>query len=203
MFYGGKYLWWNGSGTLTVGYSPTNYINELSVIEASVGGLVTVHHWECKVGLIASGGDVEDEEIQLEYLDIPNIITNIPNISYTRASISPPVAHFTYTPSSPHVGTYITFNGSSSYDPDGEIIYYLWAYRPANSSAWPTMMCNSTDQPVIQYKWDTAGNYEVILVVIDNNNLTDRMTTTIRIPFKPSIFNILPTNLEDRLLKRI
>jgi len=36
----------------------------------------------------------------------------------------PPIASFTYTPENPLVNETITFDASSSYDPDGTIISY-------------------------------------------------------------------------------
>lgn len=202
LFYGGKYLWWNNSGTLTVGYEPTNFINGYSVVEASIGNMVSVHHWKCKIGVISGGGNVEDE-IKIEFLDLPNLIAYFEDLNVANVDNKPPVARFTYSPLTPLPKTDVTFNGSSSYDPDGEILYYFWAYRPANTSIFPIMMNNRTNQPIITYKWDKAGNYEVTLVVIDDHNNTDRMTQIIRIPYAPSIFSVLSSSIQSRFLKRI
>jgi len=46
----------------------------------------------------------------------------------------PPIASFTYTPENPVVNQTITFDASSSYDPDGTIASYEWDFDDGNTA---------------------------------------------------------------------
>lgn len=72
----------------------------------------------------------------------------------------PPVAQFTYSPTSPVVGQPITFNATASYDPDGHIVNYEWDMNGDGT----------TDQtgPVVVWLYSLPATYTVILRVTDN-----------------------------------
>jgi len=40
----------------------------------------------------------------------------------------PPLAQFSFVPSTPHVGEVVSFDASGSVDPDGQIVQYLWDF---------------------------------------------------------------------------
>lgn len=66
-----------------------------------------------------------------------------------------------------HQGEIVALDGSASYDPDGDLITYLWSIqsRPAGSAA---MLADSTAvQPY--FVVDKPGNYIISLVVTDSN----------------------------------
>jgi PKD repeat protein len=78
---------------------------------------------------------------------------------------NPPIANFTYTPTSPAVNQTVTFNASDSYDPDGYIVSYVWNFGDDNIT--------TTTDFIIYHKYLTTGNYTVTLIVTDNDGLTD------------------------------
>ena len=66
----------------------------------------------------------------------------------------------------------ITFDGSKSYDPDGEIIFYKWTFPPDSSVI---------NQNTSSHKFRKEGTYTVSLVVIDNNGSSDISNKTVNI----------------------
>jgi PKD repeat protein len=77
-----------------------------------------------------------------------------------RADI-PPVASFTFTPTTPTAGTIVTFT-STSYDPDGTIIGWRWSFGDGRIATGPTTT----------HVYTNNANYTVTLLVVDNGNLT-------------------------------
>jgi PKD repeat protein len=73
-----------------------------------------------------------------------------------------PRADFGYAPLKPKAGEIVTFNASSSYDEDGEIISYQWDWNNDNDTD------DYTDSPIATFWWPEAGLYEVSLTVVDD-----------------------------------
>jgi len=103
--------------------------------------------------------DTSDSEV-MTYVSVDDIELIV---TYHLSSISPPVASFTYSPQNPVVGQEITFDASSSYDPDGQIV----------SSNWDFGDGNTTEGQVATYAYSEAGNHTVTLTVTDNDGLQD------------------------------
>ena len=82
-----------------------------------------------------------------------------------------PVVSFTYSPENPEVNEEITFDASSSYDPDGEIVSYNWNFGDGNS----------TEGEVVTYAYSKAGNYTVTLRVTDNDGLQDATSEVVEV----------------------
>jgi serine protease len=86
------------------------------------------------------------------------------------------------------VNTEITFDGSRSYDPDGNITKWFWVFGDN---------FNGTGK-IVNHTYSKAGTYNVILTVTDNKGATNTDTTTCvitqpnRPPSKPIISG--PTN---------
>jgi len=79
----------------------------------------------------------------------------------------PPIARFTVTPTPVDRGVAVTFNASSSVDPDGTIVSYAWDFgdsSPAGSGVTNT------------HAYALAGTYSVTLNVTDNSSLWSRVT---------------------------
>jgi PKD repeat protein len=84
---------------------------------------------------------------------------------------TPPIAAFTYSPSSPQVGETVTFDASASYDPDGTIVSYEWDFGDGKSGVGESA----------NHTYTTAGTYTVTLTVTDNNGLTDIVTDDVTV----------------------
>ena len=100
------------------------------------------------------------------YVKLGNEITisNIPTgktrvLMYFKEPNKLPIASFTTTPTSyAGVNENITFNGSSSYDPEGSISSWVWKFGDGNSDSGQTVVHN----------YSTPGNYTIRLTVRDN-----------------------------------
>ncbi|XRO77794.1 PKD domain-containing protein [Methanocaldococcus sp. 10A] len=77
-------------------------------------------------------------------------------ISY---STYPPIAKFNFTIN----GLTVTFDASSSYDIDGEIVKYIWDFGDGCT--------NITTSQIINHTYNKSGIYTVKLTVVDNDNL--------------------------------
>jgi len=74
-----------------------------------------------------------------------------------------PVAGFSFSPSSPTVGQTVSFQASSSYDPDGSIATYAWSFGDGTSG-------NGLS---VTHSYSSAGSKTVTLTVTDNQGATD------------------------------
>jgi len=83
----------------------------------------------------------------------------------------PPVAKFSYSPTSPKVGEEVTFDAADSYDPDDEIASYEWDFGDG-----------ATDHGRrVTHSYSSAGSYKITLTVVDNDNAKDTVSKTISI----------------------
>lgn len=87
----------------------------------------------------------------------------------------PPCSCFTRTPLESCIDQKVTFNASSSYDPDGYIVSYTWDFGDGNTT---TLI-----DPVITHNYAAVGTYNVTLTVTDNDGLNHsaKNNLTIRI----------------------
>jgi PKD repeat protein len=96
------------------------------------------------------------------YLETAKMSSVPYDLTGTGVKKQPPVASFTYSPENPIVAETITFNASSSYDPDGEIISYTWDFGDGGT----------TEGQVVTHVYSEPGEYNVTLTVTDNDWLT-------------------------------
>ena len=90
-----------------------------------------------------------------------------------------PIANFEYSPLSPQIGQAVTFNASSSYDPDGFIVSYYWDFGDGT---------NGTGISVF-HTYFVNGTFTVTLTVVDNDGLQDIFQTNLVVtpPPPPSL----------------
>ena len=84
-------------------------------------------------------------------------------------STTDPIAGFSYTPEEPSIGDEITFDASSSFDPNGDIVNYDWVFGDGDTSTGKITTHTYT-------QWD---EYSVSLTVTDNDGKTDSITKAI------------------------
>ena len=104
-------------------------------------------------------------------------------IESTPPSNQPPVANFTFSPSSPTVGQTITFDASSSYDPDGTITSYQWVFGDGTTASGVT----------VQHSYSSAGTYTVTLTVTDDDGLQASISKQLSV----SAGETAPDNVDD------
>jgi PKD repeat protein len=80
-----------------------------------------------------------------------------------------PIASFTYSPVNPVFNETVTFNASSSYDPDGSLTKYKWDFGDGYRVTGKMMV-------IVKHSYFLPGNYSVTLTVTDNDLLTDAKT---------------------------
>jgi PKD repeat protein len=102
------------------------------------------------------------------------LVDNRGNLATTTRQITvdeAPTAAFTSTPPHPAVAQTVSFDGSSSSDPDGSIMSYSWNFgdgTPAATGTTPT------------HTYSTSGVYTITLKVSDSSGAT--ATTTQQLP---------------------
>ncbi len=82
-----------------------------------------------------------------------------------------PLARFSFTPTEPTVGETVTFDASSSRDPDGKIVSYLWDFGDGTTAQDVTT----------SHAFQQEGEYDVILQVMDDRGASSSLTKTIRV----------------------
>jgi len=87
-----------------------------------------------------------------------------------------PAAAFQYAPTDPGVGESVTFDGSGSTDPDGDVVSYEWTSPDSAFGARGTTVTHS---------FDTSGAFDVTLTVTDDSGATDTRTRTVTVANAP------------------
>lgn len=72
---------------------------------------------------------------------------------------NPPVADFSFYPQDPFQDEQVTFDGSSSYDPDGEIVSWQWDFGDGAVG----------EGEVVDHAYSVPGDYTVVLTVTDDS----------------------------------
>jgi parallel beta-helix repeat protein len=115
-----------------------------------------------------------DGRANIDEYDNKKLALNIVEWLSRGAIMEPPVASFTYTPPKLFTNQAITFNASSSYDPDGSIENYSWEFGDG---------ANGTGE-IVTYSYSAAGTYNVTLTVTDDDGATNKKTEKIELLIK-------------------
>lgn len=94
---------------------------------------------------------------------------------------TPPTALFTYSPTYPIANDSVTFNASTSYDPDGSIASYSWDFGDGNVTTVTTA--------IIEHTYLMYDNYTVALTITDGSGLTDTCTQIVEV-VDPAILRV-------------
>ena len=82
-----------------------------------------------------------------------------------------PVAGFSVSPSPAYPRQTVRFDAGASYDPDGQIVSYVWEYGDGTSGSGV----------MTSYRYDAQGVYEVVLTLRDNDGGVRTATTELSI----------------------
>jgi parallel beta-helix repeat protein len=82
-----------------------------------------------------------------------------------------PVALFDYSPTTPRVGELVTFDASASYDPEGDIVGYHWAFSDGTTG----------DGAIVTHTYAGTGVYDVTLTVADSGGLTSQASAYVSV----------------------
>jgi PKD repeat protein len=88
----------------------------------------------------------------------------------------PPVANFTFSPPSPVTGQFVSFDGSSSFDPDGSVVGWTWNFGDGSFLGFG---------PFTSHAYPAIGPYTVTLTVRDNVGLTANKSVTLQVRQRP------------------
>lgn len=88
-------------------------------------------------------------------------------------TFQPPTAGFTWTPEAPRVGELILFDGSDSFDFDGQIATYAWDLDGDGKTDATKVNAQAT--------FSAPGPHDVTLTVTDNDGNSDSITRTITV----------------------
>jgi hypothetical protein len=100
------------------------------------------------------------------------IMTNVTHVK-TAFGNQTPIASFAYSPTTPMPEETITFDASSSYDPDGSIMKYTWDFGDG--------IVTTVTNPVITHAYPVDGNYTVQLTVTDNGQATSVSVAVVQV----------------------
>jgi len=88
-------------------------------------------------------------------------------------TFQPPTASIAVSPGQPAVGQAITFDGSSSFDFDGQIVLYEWDFDGDGAIDAVT--------PVASHAYTAAGTYNASLTVTDDNGSRDTLSVPVTV----------------------
>jgi hypothetical protein len=118
--------------------------------------------------------DCDVRKVALEYSSAEVYSYLVPHTRVETIINSPPTARMD-VPDKGFINTDITFNGTNSSDPNGDISGYEWDFGETGTTA------DTSALPVATYKYTKTGKYTVTLKVRDVGGLTSQATRPIEI----------------------
>ena len=149
------------------GYPPLEVTFDASA-SSSPNGAIVSYEWDFGDDEAGSGVTVEHTYTEKGTYSVTLVVTDSTGATAARtdevqALSLPPVAKFTVTPYYVTVDEAVWFDASDSYDPDGEIVDYLWDFGDGTSD----------EGVVVSHEYMTAGGSgwkpTITLTVVDDD----------------------------------
>jgi PKD repeat protein len=153
-------------------------IGTLSSKAMSTGG-----DGRASVTYVAPPPVVPASPVSVVYLLVTPVGTNYANATTRQIQIAlvppgtilppdtAPTAAFSFSPTKPHEGDDIFFDGSASTDPDGSVVAYDWNFGDGHT--------DTEEAP--RHSYPVAGDYVVTLTVTDNRGATNSVSKTVTV----------------------
>jgi len=148
------------------------------------GGIIVDYTWDFSDGNITT----VTEPVVIHVYGAPGnytvtlTVTDSEGLSAQRSKIVevgvPPVASFTYSPTTPFAGDIITFDASASYDPDGVIGNYTWDFGDGNIT--------TVTEPLVTHVYAIGESFIVQLTVIDDKGISEITTDIVSVRDYPT-----------------
>ena len=125
---------------------------------------------------VSSAGDVngdgcDDVIVGAHFYDNGQTDEGRAYLYFGSLGLHSPVALFDYWPTDPVVDEIITFDASSSYDPDGDIVSYVWDFGDGTTE----------DGVVTTHAYAAHGTYLLALTVTDDDGLNSSVRVAISV----------------------
>jgi len=170
-----------------------NFLNNTNQVYISPSGYVNIwddgypsggNYWSDYVGDDTYSGPYQNETCRdgigdIAYTIDENNRDRYPLINPWLTHLNPPVARFTYSPTIPSASEEITFDASSSFDLDEDIVSYRWNFDDGNIS--------STVISSIVHTYEFPRIYNVTLTVVDTKGLNCSYSQTVWVRMITSI----------------
>lgn len=157
-----------GQAPLTVRFDATR--------SSDPAGPLTDHLWDFGDGTdVASGAVVEHTYRRAGEYVVTLVVVGPSGTGRATALIrvlnNPPQASFTVWPPDPWTEEPVAFDASSSSDPDGDPLVYLWDFGDGRTA----------EGKLVQHTYTKAGEYVVILTVRDPSGAEARATKLLKV----------------------
>jgi PKD repeat protein len=179
-------------------YSPTEpKVGETVTFDAADSqdpdGKIIGYNWDFGDGSTAQGTRVSHSYSSARTYTVKLTVTDnggLTNSTTQQVTVhpkpQPPMASFTYSPSQPKVGESVSFDASSSSDPDGSIVKYEWNFGDGGTGSGR----------IAYHSYSSARSYTVTLKVTDNDGLTNSTSKAVTVVAPPPVadFTASPTS---------
>lgn len=131
------------------------------------------NYWSDYTGIDLKRGSQQDETGSDGIGDTPYYSDNYPLMNPWHEPPWIPYASFGFSPAQPIVNETIVFDARNSYDFDGQIVNYLWNFGDG-------IVVNETN-PMTNHPYTFPKSYNVSLIVVDNEGLSNTTERTINV----------------------
>lgn len=143
-------------------YTTQNYNQPLTILSAGLHD----------ISVLCNGVKLTQQiTIDLGETKILTFVFDIPGEGIVAQQLQVPIASFMYSPQNPQANSDITFDGSASGDPDGQIVNYFWNFED-NAILEGKIVTNSPE---------IGGVYDMTFIVTDNDGLSSSITKSINV----------------------